>query len=103
MLKQGGYATGMVGELVRRMGERLRAHKDALARVVCIEVGKGIEEARGEWTVVDRLLPFKTLPGRNYPVVVSFLEDGDHPGASSLAPDAVAEILAPAFAGVGRN
>jgi aldehyde dehydrogenase (NAD+) len=36
------------GELVRRMGDRLRVHKPALARLVCIEVGKGIEEAAGE-------------------------------------------------------
>jgi aldehyde dehydrogenase (NAD+) len=36
------------GELVRRMGERLRAHKETLGRLVCVEVGKGIEEAKGE-------------------------------------------------------
>jgi aldehyde dehydrogenase (NAD+) len=36
------------GELVRRMGERLREHKEPLAKLVCAEVGKGIEEARGE-------------------------------------------------------
>lgn len=36
------------GELVRRMGERLRVFKEPLARLVCLEVGKGIEEARGE-------------------------------------------------------
>jgi aldehyde dehydrogenase (NAD+) len=36
------------GELVRLMGEKLREHKEALSRLVCIEVGKGIEEARGE-------------------------------------------------------
>lgn len=36
------------GEMVRKMGERLRQHKESLARLVCAEVGKGIEEARGE-------------------------------------------------------
>lgn len=36
------------GALVRAMGERLRTHKDTLAAIVCGEVGKGIEEARGE-------------------------------------------------------
>jgi len=36
------------GEIVRRMGERLREHKNALAQLVCVEVGKGIEEAKGE-------------------------------------------------------
>ncbi|MBC8069372.1 MAG: aldehyde dehydrogenase family protein, partial [Deltaproteobacteria bacterium] len=36
------------GELVRRMGDTLRAHKDPLARLVTAEMGKGIEESRGE-------------------------------------------------------
>ncbi|HET6586040.1 MAG TPA: aldehyde dehydrogenase family protein [Nannocystaceae bacterium] len=36
------------GELVRRMGERLRTHKETLARIVTAEMGKGIAEARGE-------------------------------------------------------
>lgn len=36
------------GELVRKMGERLRAHKDDLAKIVTAEIGKGIEEAKGE-------------------------------------------------------
>ncbi|PRP97715.1 Succinate-semialdehyde dehydrogenase [NADP(+)] GabD [Enhygromyxa salina] len=36
------------GAMVRAMGERLRRYKDPLAMLVCIEVGKGIEEARGE-------------------------------------------------------
>ena len=36
------------GELVRQMGEVLRTHKEALSKLVCAEVGKGIEEARGE-------------------------------------------------------
>ncbi|MEX1365101.1 MAG: aldehyde dehydrogenase family protein, partial [Nannocystaceae bacterium] len=36
------------GELVRKIGERLREHKESLSRLVCAEMGKGIEEARGE-------------------------------------------------------
>ncbi len=36
------------GELVRRMGDKLRAHKEPLARIVTAEMGKGIEESRGE-------------------------------------------------------
>jgi aldehyde dehydrogenase (NAD+) len=36
------------GEMVRRVGERLRRHKDDLACIVTAEAGKGIEEARGE-------------------------------------------------------
>jgi hypothetical protein len=66
--------------------------------MAAVEGLRRAEEARGHWTVVDRLLPFKTLPGRNFPVVVSFLEDGECPATSSLEPARVAALLAPAFA-----
>ncbi len=36
------------GEMVRQLGNRLREHKDTLARLVTAEVGKGYEEAKGE-------------------------------------------------------
>ncbi len=36
------------GEAVRRVGEALRRHKDALGRLVSLEVGKIVEEGRGE-------------------------------------------------------
>ncbi len=36
------------GELVRRLGEKLRAHKEDLAQLVTLECGKIIEEGRGE-------------------------------------------------------
>ncbi|MBX7135564.1 MAG: aldehyde dehydrogenase family protein [Fimbriimonadaceae bacterium] len=36
------------GELVRRLGEKLREHKEELARLVTIECGKILEEGRGE-------------------------------------------------------
>ncbi|KIG15289.1 Aldehyde dehydrogenase B [Enhygromyxa salina] len=60
------------GAIVRAMGERLREHKQALAQLVCAEVGKGIEEARGEvQEMIDicdyavglsRMIGGKTLP-----------------------------------------
>ncbi|MEM6994944.1 MAG: aldehyde dehydrogenase family protein [Myxococcota bacterium] len=57
------------GEIVRRMGERLREYKDQLARIVCAEVGKGIEEARGEVQEMIDICDFatglsRTLGGR---------------------------------------
>ncbi len=60
------------GELVRRMGERLRAHKEPLARLVCLEVGKGIEEARGEVQEMIDICDFacglsRTVGGRTLP------------------------------------
>ncbi len=36
------------GELVRRMGERLRQHKDALGRLITLEMGKILPEGLGE-------------------------------------------------------
>jgi len=36
------------GEYVRRIGNRLREHKEALGRLVSLEVGKILEEGRGE-------------------------------------------------------
>ena len=36
------------GELVRRMGDRLREAKESLSQLLCLEMGKGIEESRGE-------------------------------------------------------
>ena len=60
------------GAIVRAMGERLREHKHTLAELVCAEVGKGIEEARGEvQEMIDicdyavglsRMIGGKTLP-----------------------------------------
>jgi aldehyde dehydrogenase (NAD+) len=60
------------GAIVRAMGERLREHEQVLAQLVCAEVGKGIEEARGEvQEMIDicdyavglsRMIGGKTLP-----------------------------------------
>jgi aldehyde dehydrogenase (NAD+) len=57
------------GELVRRMGEQLRRHEQALARLVCLEVGKGIAEAQGEVQEMIDIADFatglsRTLGGR---------------------------------------
>jgi aldehyde dehydrogenase (NAD+) len=48
------------GELVRKMGERLRAAKEPLARLVTIEIGKGIEESRGEVQEMIDICDFAT-------------------------------------------
>ncbi len=57
------------GEWVRQMGDVLRTHKEPLARLVCAEVGKGIEEARGEVQEMIDICDFatglsRTLGGR---------------------------------------
>jgi aldehyde dehydrogenase (NAD+) len=48
------------GELVRRYGEALRAHKDPLARLVSLECGKILQEARGEVQEMIDICDFAT-------------------------------------------
>ncbi len=48
------------GELVRKIGLRLRDHKESLSRLVCVEMGKGIEEARGEVQEMIDICDFAT-------------------------------------------
>ncbi|MEM7157330.1 MAG: aldehyde dehydrogenase family protein [Myxococcota bacterium] len=48
------------GELVRQIGERLREHKESLSRLVCAEMGKGIEESRGEVQEMIDICDFAT-------------------------------------------
>ncbi|MCX4243428.1 aldehyde dehydrogenase family protein [Paraliomyxa miuraensis] len=48
------------GELVRRIGERLRQHKEPLARLVTAEMGKGIAEALGEVQEMIDICDFAT-------------------------------------------
>jgi hypothetical protein len=54
------------------------------------------ETGPGRWVVTSVLSPFRTLRGRGYSVVCSFLAD-DKPAVSRLPPGVVAAHLAPAF------
>ena len=57
-----------------------------------------IETAPGRWIAADSLTPWTTMTGRAFPVVLSFLAaDADRPAPSAVAPDRVAEILAPVW------
>ena len=57
-----------------------------------------LETASGRWICADRLTPWTTMSGRAFPVVLSFLaRDDDRPAPSSLAPERVAEVLAPVW------
>ncbi len=53
----------------------------------------------GTWVRADELDPFAALAGRGFPVIVSFLDDGSRPAASTLPPHEVAERLAPVLSG----
>jgi hypothetical protein len=56
-----------------------------------------LESAAGRWQVAQALGVFKALPGRHFPVVLSFM-DHEHVAASALPPDTVARVLLPALA-----
>ena len=61
---------------------------------------RSLDEAsigRGRWSLARRLSPFAALPGRNFPVVLGFMED-DRSIPSAQTPDDVLGVLAPAFA-----
>ena len=60
------------GAIVRELGERLRANIEPLAQIVCMEVGKGIAEARGEVQEMIDICDYalglsRTLGGRTLP------------------------------------
>lgn len=57
------------------------------------------ETAPGGWATARHLQPFKTIPGRNFPVVLSFVGKDEQPAPSALSPADVTAVLAPAFAG----
>jgi hypothetical protein len=56
------------------------------------------ERGPGRWELGEVLTPFRSLAGRNYPVIVSCLDTDRRPCPSGLPPAEVAAILAPAFA-----
>jgi hypothetical protein len=55
------------------------------------------ERGPGRWELAETLSPFASLPGRNYPVILSCLDADRRPCPSRLRPAEVAALLAPAF------
>lgn len=55
------------------------------------------ERNPGSWVLATELTPFQSLPGRNFPVVLSFMDGHGHPAVSSIAPGVVAKVLLPAY------
>ncbi len=51
-----------------------------------------LDSGDGRWAVAPALGPFEALPGRPFPVVLSFMQ-GHGPAASRVAPDTVAAVL----------
>ena len=54
------------------------------------------ETADGQWTLARELSPFATVPGRNFPIVLSFMR-ADQSAISALSPSFVANTLTSVF------
>jgi hypothetical protein len=54
------------------------------------------ESADGQWTLARELSPFATVPGRNFPIVLSFMR-ANQSAVSALSPSFVANTFAPVF------
>ena len=65
--------------------------------VRAVEQLQGLEQGKGKWILASEVTPFSTIKGRNYPVVLSCMNDLGDPEASSISPDHVASSLGPAF------
>jgi hypothetical protein len=73
-------------------GHRLE-HAGLAAAAHALDAG---ETRTGRWATATTLSPFGALPGRGFPVVLSFMHAG-RPAASGWVPEALREILAPLF------
>ncbi len=72
-----------------------RIHPEPLGGIVA---GLQAAETRpGTWVRAEEIDPFAAVPGRSFPVILSFLDDGGRPAPSALLPEEVAARLAPAF------
>lgn len=72
-----------------------RVRTEALA--AALDGLRSAEQHPGTWVVADEVDPFTALPGRGFPVILSFHDPDDRPGHSSLTPDEVVAHLAPAL------
>jgi aldehyde dehydrogenase (NAD+) len=66
------------GEIVRQLGEELRAHKEELAALVTMEMGKVIQEGRGEVQEMIDICDFATGMSRQLYGVTTHSERARH-------------------------
>src|ERR1700761_3200924 len=81
------------GELVRLLGEELRANKDALGRLVSIEVGKIVSEGQGEVQEMIDICDFAVGLSRQLYGLTIATERGEHRMMESWHPLGVAGII----------
>jgi aldehyde dehydrogenase (NAD+) len=81
------------GELVRLLGEELRANKDALGRLVSIEVGKIVSEGQGEVQEMIDICDFAVGLSRQLYGLTIATERGEHRMMESWHPLGVTGII----------
>jgi len=81
------------GEFVRQLGEELRAHKDALGRLVSIEVGKVLSEGLGEVQEMIDICDFAVGLSRQLYGLCMPSERRDHRIAEQWHPAGVVGII----------
>ncbi|MBO8171042.1 MAG: hypothetical protein H0Z33_04015 [Bacillaceae bacterium] len=58
---------------------------------------QSLETGDGKWILAEQLSPFQSIEGRNYPVVLSVMDEQNRPVASKTPPAEVETLLAEAF------
>jgi aldehyde dehydrogenase (NAD+) len=81
------------GELVRRLGEQLRAHKESLGRLVSIETGKILQEGLGEVQEMIDICDFAVGLSRQLYGLTIATERPDHKMMESWHPLGVVGII----------
>src|ERR1700761_4228388 len=81
------------GELVRLLGEELRANKDALGRLVSIEVGKIVSEGQGEVQEMIDICDFAVGLSRQLYGLTIATERGEHRMMETWHPLGVTGII----------
>ena len=81
------------GELVRLLGEELRAHKQALGRLVSIEAGKIVSEGQGEVQEMIDICDFAVGLSRQIYGLTIATERGDHRMMETWHPLGVTGII----------
>ncbi|MCF6093007.1 hypothetical protein L1765_03230 [Microaerobacter geothermalis] len=56
-----------------------------------------MDEGNGMWTIAKELSPFSSIKGRNFPVILSYIDGDQHPVISKIPPTEVAALLASVF------
>jgi hypothetical protein len=58
---------------------------------------QALEKGSARWTLAENVSPFETIQGRNFPIVLSCIDDRGTSAVSSIPPDLVVPLLSSVF------